>query len=77
MRIFGGKSGNVFTGTMPVSGHAEGDLRTVAGFVKLVCGETDDLTDFTTIEATVESHDIALAAEESRKNGGTLIYLKK
>ena len=76
-RIFGGKSGKVSTGSLPVSGHAEGDMRTVSGFVKLVCGESNDLTDLTTIEATVESHDIALAAEESRKNGGTLVCLKK
>ena len=77
MRIFGGKSGNVFTGSPAVSGHAEGDLRTVAGFVKLICGETKDLTDLTTIEATVESHDIALAAEESRKKGGATVHLRK
>ncbi len=75
MRIFGGKSGKVFTGSPSISGHVEGDIRIVAGFVKLVCGETDDLTDITTIEATVESHNIALAAEESRKNDGIFINL--
>jgi len=75
MRIFGGKSGNVFTGSPSVSGHVEGDIRIISGFVKLVCGETTDLTDITTIEATVESHDIALAAEESRKNGGDVVNL--
>lgn len=75
MRIFGGKSGNVFTGSPAVSGHIEGDIRLVSGFIKLICGEITDLSDITTIDATVISHDIALAAEKSRKNGGELIRL--
>jgi predicted dehydrogenase len=75
MRIFGGKSGNVFTGSPAVSGHVEGDIRLVSGFIKLICGEITDLSDITTIDATVISHDIALAAEKSRKNGGELIRL--
>lgn len=75
MNIFGKKSVPVFTGTVGVGGHIEGDIRIIANFVKLLCGETDDLTDVTTIDATVISHDIALAAEESRKNGGKLITL--
>lgn len=76
MRIFGGKTGNVFTGSPAISGHVEGDIRTVSGFVKLICGELTDFSDLTTIEATVESHDIALAAEISRKNGGNLVTLR-
>lgn len=75
MRIFGGKSGKVFTGSPAISGHVEGDIRLISGFVKLLCGETNDLTDITTIDATVESHNIALAAEKSRKNGGEFISL--
>lgn len=75
MRIFGGKSSNVFTGSPAVSGHVEGDIRIVSGFVKLICGENTDLKDITTIEATVESHKIALAAEKSRKNNGSVVFL--
>lgn len=75
MNIFGGKSGPVFTGSVGVGGHVEGDIRLIAGFVKLLCGENDDLSDITTIEATVASHNIALAAEESRKDGGKVINL--
>ena len=56
-------------------GHGEGDLRLISGFVKLLCGENNDLTDITTIDATVISHDIALAAEKSRKLGGEVIRL--
>ena len=74
MHIFGGKTTSVPTGFIP-SGHVEGDIRLISGFVKILCGETADLTDITTIEATVISHDIALAAERSRKNGGAVVLL--
>ncbi len=70
MHIFGGKTTRVHTSPIHLSGHVEGDIRLISGFVKLLCGETDDLTNVTTIDATVISHDIALAAEQSRKNGG-------
>ena len=75
MNIFGGKSRRIHTGFIP-SGHVEGDIRLLSYFVKLMCGETTDLKDVTTIDATVISHDIALAAEESRKNGGKTVFLK-
>ena len=75
MNIFGKKSVPVFTGSVGVGGHVEGDIRLISGFVKLLCGENSDLTDITTIDATVISHNIALAAEKSRKNGGELITL--
>ena len=77
MHIFGGRTTNVNTGALKVSGHVEGDMRIVSGFVKLVCGETTDLTDITTIDATMISHNIALAAEESRRNGGKVVILEK
>ena len=75
MRIFGGKTVRINTGIIP-SGHIEGDIRLISGFVKILCGEAESLTDITTIDATVTSHDIALAAEESRKNGGIPVLLK-
>ena len=50
-------------------------MRLISGFVKLLCGENSDLTNITTIDATVISHDIALAAEKSRKNGGEVVKL--
>ncbi len=77
MNIFGGKTTKVNTGAVNISGHVEGDIRLISGFVKILCGETTDLTDITTIDATVISHDIALAAEESRKNGGVTVLLEK
>ncbi len=75
MCIFGERPRNIFTGTLNVGGHIEGDIRIVSGFVKLLCGETKDLKDITTVDATVISHDIALAAEISRKNNGELVLL--
>ena len=75
MCIFGGKTTDVHTGALNVSGHVEGDIRLISGFIKLICGESTDLTDITTIDATVISHDIALAAEKSRKNGGVPVKL--
>ena len=77
MRIFGGKTRTVHTFSPNIGGHIEGDIRLIDGFVKLMCGETADLTDITTIEATVASHDMALAAEESRKNGGAPVFLQE
>lgn len=75
MNIFGGKSKVIHTGSPGVGGHVEGDIRLVAGFVKLINGESANLSDITTIDATVISHDIALAAEKSRKNGGIPVSL--
>lgn len=77
MNIFGGKSKTVHTFSPNIGGHVEGDIRLVAGFVKILCGETTDLTDITTIDATVISHNIALAAEESRKSNGATVLLEK
>ncbi len=75
MNIFGGKSSSVWTGSPAVSGHVEGDIRLINGFIKIICGERSDLKNVTTIDATVVSHDIALAAEVSRKNGGERVMM--
>ncbi len=75
LKVFGSRPKTLFSGIFDVGGHVEGDIRLVSGFVKLINGELTDLKDITTIDATVISHDIALAAEESRKNGGKLIEL--
>lgn len=77
MRIFGGEHHSVFTGSPGFTGHVEGDIRTISNFIKIICGEKTDLKDVTTIEATVASHDMALAAEKSRKNGGVPVLLKE
>lgn len=76
LNVFGSAQKKIHTATINATGHVEGDIRLISGFVKILCNETTDLTDITTIDATVISHDIALAAEESRKNGGKTVFLK-
>lgn len=56
------------------SGHGGGDKQLVAQFVDIVGGKEPD-GKVTTLEASVESHLVALAAEESRKNGGKSIEI--
>ncbi len=75
MNIFGGKSSTVWTGSPAISGHVEGDIRLISGFIKILCGERKDLKNVTTIDATVISHDIAVAAENSRKKGGEKVFV--
>lgn len=75
MNIFGGKSETIHTFSPNIGGHIEGDIRLISGFVKILCGKSTDLKDITTIGATVISHNIALAAEQSRKSGGCTVYL--
>ena len=77
MNIFGGKSSTVWTGSPAISGHVEGDIRLISGFIKILCGEREDLKNVTTIDATVISHDIALAAEISRKKGGEKVLVEE
>ena len=56
------------------SGHGGGDKQLVAQFIDIVNGKEPD-SRVTTLEASVESHLVALAAEESRKNGGKSIEI--
>lgn len=76
MNIFCKGSKTVHTGSPGMTGHVEGDILLISNFVKIICGEKTDLTDVTTIDATVISHDIALAAEKSRKNGGAPVEIE-
>lgn len=75
LRIYGGKSKKLSRGIID-TGHVEGDIRIINGFVKLLY-DRSDLTDITTIDATVVSHDIAVAAEISRKDGGRVVDLSE
>lgn len=56
------------------SGHGGGDKQLVAQFIDIVGGKEPD-SKVTTLEASVESHLVALAAEESRRNGGKSIEI--
>ena len=57
------------------SGHGGGERRMVEAFLDLITGEVEADDTITSVARSVESHVIALAAEESRQNGGKVIYL--
>ena len=58
--------------TADFSGHGGGDVRMVADYLDLLEGKGMSAA-LTTISRSVESHVVALAAEESRLNGGQVI----
>ena len=66
---------DVRTLTNDFSGHGGGDARLVREFVDLVRGEIGVSKTLTSIERSVESHLVALAAEESRRGHGTPVTL--
>lgn len=59
--------------TNDFSGHGGGDARLLDDLLRLVAGEEGSA--LTSISASVESHLVAFAAEESRLNGGRVIEL--
>lgn len=71
LKIFGGKGRTLNRGSF-ISGHIEGDYRTIIAFCKLLNGNLSDslMQDVTYISDTITSHQIVLAAEQSRLNGG-------
>jgi hypothetical protein len=66
---------DVRTLTNDFSGHGGGDARLVREFVDLVRGEIGVSGTLTSIDRSVESHLVALAAEESRLCHGKVIEL--
>lgn len=59
------------------SGHGGGDNRMVSEFLDLLIYDKEPTSAITSVEHSVESHYCALAAEESRLNGGQPIDLEK
>ena len=57
------------------SGHAGGDNRLVEEFLDMVSEEKETSKSITSVEHSVESHYCALAAEQSRLNGGAVVEL--
>jgi hypothetical protein len=57
------------------SGHGGGDGRLVLEYIRFLRGECGMTHTMTSISRSVESHLVALAAEESRKNGGMPVTL--
>ena len=67
---------DVRTLTDDFSGHGGGDARLVREFVDLVRGDIGVSGTLTSIERSVESHLVALAAEESRLRHGQVVELQ-
>ncbi|MBQ8726750.1 MAG: Gfo/Idh/MocA family oxidoreductase [Clostridia bacterium] len=61
--------------TDDLEGHGGGDHRMIDSIYEIMTNDSEILT--TSIDNSVESHYMALAAEESRINGGKLVELKK
>ncbi|MCH5352168.1 MAG: Gfo/Idh/MocA family oxidoreductase [Acutalibacter sp.] len=58
-----------------LKGHGGGDSGIVADFLEMLLNDRDATERTTTLENSMESHFIALAAEESRVNGGKVVDL--
>lgn len=57
------------------SGHGGGDLTMVEEFIDILLGNREESPSITSLEKSVESHYCALAAEQSRLQGGAVIHL--
>lgn len=58
-----------------LSGHAGGDTRMVSDFLDIVSGAAEATERTTSLRDSVESHIVALAAEESRLSGGVPVEI--
>lgn len=72
---FGGKETEIDVNQLSddFSGHGGGDARMIDEFVSLISGEGQPTRTLTSIERSVESHLIALAADRSRLSGGAAV----
>ena len=59
------------------SGHGGGDRGLMSAFLDFVTGEQSEDDTISSVERSLESHYIALAAEESRRNGGAVIRMEQ
>ena len=78
MRPFGGEEETIDVRklTSDFSGHAGGDARMISDLLDLLEGKGMSPA-LTTIARSVESHYVALAAEESRLNGGQVVVMEE
>ncbi len=68
---------DVFALTDDFSGHGGGDIRLVKDLFEIVAGEKSESSALTSIDKSVESHFMSMAAEASRLSGGVLIDMKE
>lgn len=74
---FGAPSEHIDVRTLAedLSGHAGGDIRMVEEYLEMLAAGGEPSGTLSTLEASVESHLAALAAEESRKHGGQAVEI--
>ena len=75
VNVFRGKSETIenVSSASAGYGHGGGDYGIIRDLLSLIDGTEDSSSSMTDIDETLESHVMALAAEESRKNGGKLV----
>ncbi|HRR35583.1 MAG TPA: hypothetical protein P5535_00755, partial [Clostridia bacterium] len=71
---FGKGSKTVYAGVIRLA-HISGDMALVNNFIKLLSGEPVETDDLTFIDTTIVSHRNVMKAEQSRKEGGKVIWL--
>lgn len=74
---FGGKAEalDLTEAVEDAAGHGGGDAGIMRDFLALLRGEPADASRLTTLSRSVESHLVCMAAERSRLNGGTAVWL--
>lgn len=79
VREFGKEEEIIDIGTLAsdLKGHGGGDSGIIADFLDMLIHETEATERTTTLEHSMESHFIALAAEDSRLNGGKAVELEE
>lgn len=62
---------------MDLTGHGGGDSRLVESFLDLISDSGTSVPGISSLEVSVESHYIALAAEKSRLQGGQVVSMEE
>lgn len=77
VEVYGGETEHIDVRTLAadLSGHAGGDIRMVEEFLEMLAAGGQPSGTLSTLEASIESHLAALAAEHSRKNGGAAVEI--
>lgn len=78
VRVFGQEEEIIDVGKLSsdLKGHGGGDSGIVEDFLNMLLTDSQPNQRTTTLEHSMESHFIALAAEESRLAGGKVIHLE-
>ena len=79
VRRFGQEEETIDAGAFAedLKGHGGGDSGIIGDFLDMLLGGKEATQRTTTLESSMESHFMALAAEESRLRGGALVNLEE